>query len=75
MSTSRIPATGFADYLDEDQPALYVKGGAGNIPGVTEVHLSFYDPEDGKETLFGWFPRAAIEDALNRAGHSPIDSH
>lgn len=65
MSDIRIPFTGHEDYILEDQPALYLSGGDGNLPGAREVHLHLYDPEDDIDRPLGWVCVERLRDALN----------
>lgn len=73
MTAIRVPLTCFEDYLDEDQAALYLESGSGNIPGVNEVHLTFFDPtgldagdeEPITEITLGWVAVDRLRDALN----------
>ncbi len=37
--------------------------GAGNVPGMHEVHIAFVDPEDGTE-MRGWFSRDELLSAI-----------
>ena len=65
MTDRRIEATGFEDCIEEDRPGLYVSGGAGNLEGVREVHLAFVDTAEDIDIALGWFPVAALRDALD----------
>lgn len=62
---TRIPFTGHELYIQEDQPALFISGGGGNLPGAKEVHLHLYDPETGDDRPLGWISIERLQDALN----------
>ena len=63
MTEHRIEATDSGKYIKESRDALYVSGG--NLAGVREAHLTFYDGAAGREFALGWFPVEAIRDALD----------
>ena len=60
----KILATGFADYLEDDTPALYVSHGKGNSEYVgDQVHLEVHDPATDTR-IPGWFPRTQLLEAI-----------
>lgn len=63
--TTRIPFTGHEGFILEDQPALYLSSGQGNLHGAREVHLHLYDPESGDDRPLGWISVERLRDALN----------
>lgn len=65
MTSVRIPFTGHEIYIPEDQPALYLSNGAGNLPGSAEVHVHLYDPENGADLPLGWISVQRLRDALD----------
>lgn len=65
MTSIRIPFTGFEQYIFEDQPALYLETGSGNLQGHREVHIHLYDPETGDDRPLGWLSVDRLRDALN----------
>ena len=68
---TKIHATGFEDDIEEDRPTLYVtSGGAGNVPGMQEVRLSYVDTAEGIDITLGLFPVQALRDALNALDHN-----
>lgn len=66
MTEHRIEATDSGEYIKESRDALYVSDdGGGNLAGVREAHLTFYDGAAGRESALGWFPVEALRDALD----------
>lgn len=63
--TIRIPFTGHESFITEDQPALYLTGGEGNLVGTREVHVHLYDPETGDDRPLGWLSVERLRDVLN----------
>lgn len=68
MSVIRIPLTGFDEYIEDDQPALYATFGHGNGPEYgLQVHLQFVDPDSGTEIPIGWVRARDLQTIINTA--------
>ena len=65
MTARRIEATDSGEHARGSRDVLYVSGGSGNLAGVREARLTFYDGAADREIALGWFPVEALRDALD----------